>query len=317
MDLIMNYRWLAVLACVLFAACTSENETNSVATPKTEIGRIAVKENNGDVEKKRRPLEDVEKTPLTNPAAELAAQHLKEVLAWQVDYRKAAKEDRAAVLKERPSSSEYSVKFKKLANAHAGTKIAASALAWMAVNASEKQTKATSFQTLIDSHVDDVELCDAAVSLSTYGTPSKHFEDQLKTVMDRTSNKRVKAAAGVSLIRLYDKIKSISVGIESNPAAAKRLGKELVEFTKNFSVENSELETIYGSLSKDCGDVSIMAIGRKIEIGKFAESGLFKLKHLSLGCVAPEIAGKDLDGVEFKLSEYRGQVVLLDFWGDW
>ena len=25
----------------------------------------------------------------------------------------------------------------------------------------------------------------------------------------------------------------------------------------------------------------------------------------------------DLDGVEFKLSDYRGKVVFLDFWGDW
>jgi hypothetical protein len=32
---------------------------------------------------------------------------------------------------------------------------------------------------------------------------------------------------------------------------------------------------------------------------------------------APEIAGKDLDGKAFKLSDYRGKVVLLDFWGHW
>ena len=33
--------------------------------------------------------------------------------------------------------------------------------------------------------------------------------------------------------------------------------------------------------------------------------------------VAPEIAGADLDGVPLRLSDYRGKVVLLDFWGDW
>jgi hypothetical protein len=32
---------------------------------------------------------------------------------------------------------------------------------------------------------------------------------------------------------------------------------------------------------------------------------------------APEIAGEDLDGVPFCLSDYRGRVVVLDFWGDW
>jgi hypothetical protein len=35
------------------------------------------------------------------------------------------------------------------------------------------------------------------------------------------------------------------------------------------------------------------------------------------GTVAPDIEGVDLDGVAFKLSDYRGKVVFLDFWGDW
>jgi hypothetical protein len=36
-----------------------------------------------------------------------------------------------------------------------------------------------------------------------------------------------------------------------------------------------------------------------------------------VGQAAPEIAGKDIDGVGFKLSDYRGKVVVLDFWGNW
>ena len=31
----------------------------------------------------------------------------------------------------------------------------------------------------------------------------------------------------------------------------------------------------------------------------------------------PEISGKDMEGSEMRLSDYRGQVVMLDFWGDW
>jgi hypothetical protein len=33
--------------------------------------------------------------------------------------------------------------------------------------------------------------------------------------------------------------------------------------------------------------------------------------------LAPEIQGDDIDGVPFKLSDYRGKVVVLDFWGNW
>jgi cytochrome oxidase Cu insertion factor (SCO1/SenC/PrrC family) len=35
---------------------------------------------------------------------------------------------------------------------------------------------------------------------------------------------------------------------------------------------------------------------------------------VSEGKRAPEITGEDADGANFKLSDYRGKVVLLDFW---
>ena len=37
----------------------------------------------------------------------------------------------------------------------------------------------------------------------------------------------------------------------------------------------------------------------------------------AIGEEAPEIVGVDLEGEEFKLSDYRGKVVMLDFYGDW
>ena len=36
-----------------------------------------------------------------------------------------------------------------------------------------------------------------------------------------------------------------------------------------------------------------------------------------IGKAAPEITGADVDGKPLKLSDYKGKVVLLDFWGDW
>lgn len=41
------------------------------------------------------------------------------------------------------------------------------------------------------------------------------------------------------------------------------------------------------------------------------------LPQLRVGGTAPEIAGPDTSGKAMKLSEYRGQVVLLDFWATW
>jgi hypothetical protein len=43
----------------------------------------------------------------------------------------------------------------------------------------------------------------------------------------------------------------------------------------------------------------------------------FKKERLQIGMTAPDIEGEDIDGVAFKLSDYRGKVVVLDFWGFW
>jgi len=40
-------------------------------------------------------------------------------------------------------------------------------------------------------------------------------------------------------------------------------------------------------------------------------------EDLAIGKVAPEIVGEDIDGQPMKLSDYRGKVVVLDFWGHW
>jgi hypothetical protein len=36
-----------------------------------------------------------------------------------------------------------------------------------------------------------------------------------------------------------------------------------------------------------------------------------------VGMLAPNFTGADQHGVKFKLSDYRGKVVVVDFWGDW
>ena len=42
-----------------------------------------------------------------------------------------------------------------------------------------------------------------------------------------------------------------------------------------------------------------------------------KKKGPQVGDKVPEISGPDTDGVVFKLSDYKGKVILIDFWGDW
>ncbi len=55
--------------------------------------------------------------------------------------------------------------------------------------------------------------------------------------------------------------------------------------------------------------------GRKL--ADLAQAKLFRLRSLSPGQIAPEIVGEDIDGRPMKLSDYRGKVVVLVFWGTW
>jgi hypothetical protein len=48
-----------------------------------------------------------------------------------------------------------------------------------------------------------------------------------------------------------------------------------------------------------------------------ARQELDDLKLRGIGKPVPDIGGEDLDGKTFKLSDYKGKVVLLDFWGFW
>lgn len=57
-------------------------------------------------------------------------------------------------------------------------------------------------------------------------------------------------------------------------------------------------------------------IGSRI-LAKTIEGELFEAENLQIGMTVPDIVGEDVDGVEFKLSDYRGKVTVIDFWGDW
>jgi hypothetical protein len=48
-----------------------------------------------------------------------------------------------------------------------------------------------------------------------------------------------------------------------------------------------------------------------------ARGRLFQLDRLQVGMTCPDFTAKDVDGVEFKRSDYLGKVVVLDFWGFW
>jgi hypothetical protein len=62
---------------------------------------------------------------------------------------------------------------------------------------------------------------------------------------------------------------------------------------------------------------AIATVTKDADLIADAKAALFEIEHLQVGCTAPDIAGVDVEGKAIKLSDYRGKVVLLDFWGFW
>ena len=74
-----------------------------------------------------------------------------------------------------------------------------------------------------------------------------------------------------------------------------------------------EIESLFERVVKEFGDIN----AGRATLGKQAEGELNEIRHLGIGRPCPEIAGEDIDGKPFKLSDYKGKVVVVDFWGDW
>jgi hypothetical protein len=117
--------------------------------------------------------------------------------------------------------------------------------------------------------------------------------DTLKQIVEKSTKPRIKGAALLGLGRLLNE-QTETLGDKKDEAdkVAAEAEKLLTRATDAFGTDNA-------SLRAD------------------AEKELRALRTLRVGKVSPEIAATDLDGKEFKLSDYRGKVVLLDFWGNW
>ena len=96
--------------------------------------------------------------------------------------------------------------------------------------------------------------------------------------------------------------------------------KETKAFEKSRkAVSHLKYETVSDEVfSRTLLNAKALAHSAESEMVRTASAqSVFKLERLQVGMVAPDIVGNDLDGVEFSLSDYRGKVVVIDFWGDW
>lgn len=86
---------------------------------------------------------------------------------------------------------------------------------------------------------------------------------------------------------------------------------------KNAEELATAAEKAFDGVVKEFGEVKLAGRDGKQTLADASKMELFELRNLRVGKTAPDIEGEDLDGTKFKLSDYKGKVVVIDFWGDW
>jgi hypothetical protein len=163
-------------------------------------------------------------------------------------------------------------------------------LSWVAMSGMMTNDPAASvaLDRLLEKYPDHAAIERVTMSLGYGRMPNA--EATLKRILEKASKANVKAAAAMALGRVFAG-RTDSLG--DKPAEADKVAAEAEKYFEQ----------------------AISILGK--EKASEAENELKALRTLRVGKPVPEIAGADLDGKDFKLSDYRGKVVLLDFWGHW
>jgi hypothetical protein len=209
-------------------------------------------------------------------------------------YRAASKEERATL--ERPKVDPYLVELVGLADGSPGTEAAAKA--WMMVmqlapQGSDDKLIGVAIETLVRDHASS----DATASLGS---------------MIERSARAIGSEPALGYLRQL---------VEQAPKGATQAGG-LLALAKTLNGEDpaegsaGEKELI-AALERVQSDYPELTDSRDRSYAEMAGGMAFERKYLKVGLPVPDITAADLTGVEFSLSDYRGKVVLLDFWGNW
>ncbi len=120
----------------------------------------------------------------------------------------------------------------------------------------------------------------------------------LKKVMEKNPSKTAKAIASLYLAK----------GVMTESESAKTKDADIIPKMK-------EALSAYEKAIQNYGELKINVLGGKV--ADLARREIEQIKKSPIGKPSPDIKAEDIDGINFKLSDYRGKVILLDFWGHW
>lgn len=180
-------------------------------------------------------------------------------------------------------NDEFYKRFEELAKTQVGTDAEVKTLLWMLSHTRDKTKNVATIEALAERHI-----------------KGDFWEPQLRLV---TYYLGAEKGAAV-LERLVKENADLSIQLGAREALANGVIRSKTATEEQKAAAQADLDDIVAKYPD-----SLPAL--RIQAPNFVKT------RLQIGMEAPDIIGKDVDGNDIKLSDYRGRVVVLDFWGDW
>lgn len=273
--------------------------------------------------------EEKDRQTASGPAAQLKAVTAEyEAAAQAADqaYRRAGtKEEKEAALHHAGRDRfQFAQKFLDVARANPRTSTAEDALIWIATNASVSPAGEEARRILTSDHVRSANLA------ATFGPQSslaftRSVESLLRKALAENPHPGVQ---GMAAFHLGLVLKARAAGARS-PVKPDDLPQERLQvFDRIYGpgwkdvflhadagALEREAESLFIRVDKEYGDLP--NTGRRKEkqplLRDLAAPYVREMQTLGIGKTAPDVEGVDLDGKPFRLADYRGKVVMIEF----
>jgi hypothetical protein len=217
-----------------------------------------------------------------------------------------------------PDSQPYLVRARAIVDEDPASPLALDVITWMLTEVSGNRDQAELLAIVQEHHMQSDTLGTLASAIAN--DPEGQGRAFVWKVVEASPNAGVRGTALYALagakMRDIDDAMRVQAANTANEmdVVAKRYTDRLGSL-KAFDVpaEQKNAEAMLERTVKEYSDVPM----GKTTLGERAGSDLFEIRNLAIGKVAPDIEAEDLDGKQFALADYRGKIVLLDFWGNW
>ena len=213
----------------------------------------------------------------------------------------------------------YIGRFLEIADSAPNDPAAADALIWVVTYGFDGPEFSRAIDRLVQNHVQRRNVGLAASSLA--GSVSPSAERLIRAVIEESPDATIKGMACLALGRYFKHQSERVRRIRDDPKSAKAWEAMFLEegadkgYFSRFVGRDPDVlmkaaEAAFERTIKEFRDTS----RRGESLVKDAQTELYEIRELCAGKPAPEISGQDMDGRPLKLSDFKGKVVVIDFW---